>query len=156
MYKRLFEFLDKVDAFYSLQFGFREKHSTNHALISMTQTIQSTLDNGKYGCGVFIDMGKGFDTVNHSMLLKKMDHHGVRGIALDWLSSDLSETKQYVSGRKLKWYFIIKFNLLLSFILCWREIRPDASKTTENEFVASFLSNDYPENRSELFLLIIN
>ena len=53
MYKRLYEFLDKVDAFYSLQFGFREKHSTNHALISMTETIQSTLDNGKYGCGVF-------------------------------------------------------------------------------------------------------
>ena len=99
MYKRLFEFLDKVDAFYSLQFGFREKHSTNHALISMTQTIQSTctLDNGKYGCGVFIDLGKAFDTVNHSMLLKKMDHHGIRGIALDWLSSDLSERKQYVS-----------------------------------------------------------
>ena len=53
LYKRLYEFLDKVDAFYSLQFGFREKHSTNHALISMTETIQSTLDNGKYGCGVF-------------------------------------------------------------------------------------------------------
>ena len=45
MYKRLYEFLDKMDAFYSLQFGFREKHSTNHALISMTETIRSTLDN---------------------------------------------------------------------------------------------------------------
>ena len=53
MYKRLSEFLDKMDAFYSLQFGFREKHSTNHALISMTETIRSTLDNGKYGWGVF-------------------------------------------------------------------------------------------------------
>ena len=44
-----------------------------------------------------------------------------------------------VVGRKLKWYFIIKFSLLLSIILSWREIRPDACKTTENEFVASFL-----------------
>ena len=67
MYERLYEFLDKIDAFYSLQFGFREKHSTNHALISMTETIQGTLDNGKYGCGVFIDQRKAFDTVNHSI-----------------------------------------------------------------------------------------
>ena len=42
-------------------------------------------------------------------------------------------------GRTSKWYFIIKFSLLLSIVLCWREIRPDAGKTTENEFVASFL-----------------
>ena len=42
-------------------------------------------------------------------------------------------------GRKSKWYFIIKFSLLLSIILCWRDIRPDAGKTAENEFVASFL-----------------
>ena len=42
-------------------------------------------------------------------------------------------------GRTSKWYFIIKFSLLLSMVLCWREIRPDGGKTTENEFVASFL-----------------
>ena len=48
-------------------------------------------------------------------------------------------------GRKSKWYFIIKFSLLLSIIFCWRKIRPDAGKTTENKFVASFLSIDYPE-----------
>ena len=71
----------------------------------MTETIQSTLDNGKYGCGVFIDLRKAFDTVNHSMLLKKMGHYVIkkdgslssRGISLDWFSSDLSERKQYVS-----------------------------------------------------------
>ena len=57
-----------MDTFYSLQFGLREKHSTNHALISMTETIRSTLDNGKYGCGVFIDLKKAFDAVNHSIL----------------------------------------------------------------------------------------
>ena len=47
-------------------------------------------------------------------------------------------------GRKSKWCFIIKCSLLLSFIFCWREIRPGAGKTTENKFVASFLSIDYP------------
>ena len=90
MYKRLYKCLDKMDAFHFLQFGFREKHSTNHALISMTETIQNTLDNGKYSCGIFIDLKKAFDTVNHSILLKKMDHYGIRGIALDWFSSYLS------------------------------------------------------------------
>ena len=50
-------------------------------------------------------------------------------------------------GRKSKWYFIIKFRLLLSIILYWREMRPDAGKTTENKFVASFLSIDYLEKQ---------
>ena len=63
----------------------------------MTETIWSTLDNGKYGCSVFIDLRKAFDTVNHFVLLKRMDHYGIRGIALDWFSSYLSEWKQYVS-----------------------------------------------------------
>ena len=56
-------------------------------------------------------------------------------------------------GRMSKWYFIIKFSLLLSIILCWREIRPDTGKTTENKFVASFLSTDYPEKRTQTKLL---
>ena len=56
-------------------------------------------------------------------------------------------------GRKSKWYLIIKFSLLLSIIFCWREIRPDAGKTTENEFVASFLSTDYPVKRIQRKIL---
>ena len=56
-------------------------------------------------------------------------------------------------SRKSKWYFIIKFSLLLSIVLSWREIRPNAGKTTENKFVASFLSIDYPEKRIQTKLL---
>ena len=56
-------------------------------------------------------------------------------------------------GRKSKWYFIIKFSLLLSMILSWREIWRDAGKTTENKFVVSFLSIDYPEKRIQTKLL---
>ena len=63
----------------------------------MTETIRSTLDNGKYGCGGFIELKISFDAVNHSVLLKNMDYYGIRGIALDWFSSYLSEQKQYVS-----------------------------------------------------------
>ena len=56
-------------------------------------------------------------------------------------------------GRKSKCCFIIKFSLLLSIRLCWIEIRPEAGKTTENKFVASFLGNDYPEKRIRTKLL---
>ena len=63
----------------------------------MTEKIRNTIDNGNYGCGIFIDLKKAFDTVNHSILLRKLDRYGIIGISLQWFESYLSSRNQYVS-----------------------------------------------------------
>ena len=97
MYTRLYNFLDIHNCIYNLQFGFREKHSTNHALFSITEKIREALDKNNFACGIFIDLQKAFDTVNHNILLQKLNHYGIRGVANSWLKSYLSDRKQYVS-----------------------------------------------------------
>ena len=95
MFKRLYCFLTKYKVFYNLQFGFRENHSTTHALIYLTEEIRKALDKNLFSCGVFVDLQKAFDTVDHDILLFKLDHYGVRGVENNWFKSYLSNRKQY-------------------------------------------------------------
>ena len=97
MYRRLYKFLEIHNVLYSLQFGFQENHSIDHALVSLTEAVRNTLDSKRLGCGIFIDLQKAFDTVNHRILQSKLVHYGIRGCALEWLRSHLSDRKQYVS-----------------------------------------------------------
>ena len=97
MHQRLFRFLEVCEVLFCMQFGFRTGHSTDHALISLTETIKASLDKKRFGCGIFIDLQKAFDTVNHDILLKKLEHYGIRGTALNWFKSYLSNRKQFVS-----------------------------------------------------------
>ena len=97
MYTRLYNFLDIHNCIYNLQFGFREKHSTNHALFSITEKIREALDSNEFACGIFIDLQKAFDTVNHDILLQKLSHYGIRGVANSWFRSYLSNRTQFVS-----------------------------------------------------------
>ena len=96
MYSRLYAFLTKYKLLFKKQFGFRNNHSTSHALISLIDLIKKYLDNDYFVCGVFIDLQKAFDTVNHEILLVKLDFYGIRGLANSWLKSFLENRKQYV------------------------------------------------------------
>ena len=97
MYSRLFGFLDTHNLIYARQFGFRKGHSTIHALINITERIRKCLDKGEFACGVFVDLQKAFDTVDHKILLSKLNHYGIRGCCNDWFRSYLSDRLQFVS-----------------------------------------------------------
>ena len=97
IFKRLMKFIQTQNILYTKQFGFRQKHSTTQALLSITNKIQQAVDEGTYSCGIFLDFSKAFDTVNHNILITKLDHYGFRGIVKKWFCSYLSERKQCVS-----------------------------------------------------------
>ena len=95
MYNRMYKFFSDNNLIYSLQFGFRQKYSTVHALISLTENTRKNLDKGNIGCGIFFDLQKAFDTVEHDILLSKLKHYGICGH--EWFKSYISNRKQYVS-----------------------------------------------------------
>ena len=97
IYKHMYDYLDKNKLFYSHQFGFRAKHLTNHPLISITEAVKSHIDTGNYVGGVFIDLQKAFDTVNHDILYGKLAYYGFRGNCQLLIKSFLSNRQQYVS-----------------------------------------------------------
>ena len=94
MYKRLRSFCEKNDIFFSSQYGFRDNCSTPHAILDILNKIQSKIDAKLFSCGIFIDLKKAFDTVDHSILLHKLNHYGARGIINSWFSSYLSKRSQ--------------------------------------------------------------
>ena len=97
MRNKIFKFLNDNNSIYPLQFVFRQKFSTTHALISLTEDIRKNIDEGNIGCGIFVDLQKVFDTVEHDISLAKLEHYGIRGPANKWFRSYLSNRKQYVS-----------------------------------------------------------
>ena len=97
MHNRVYNFFTKNNLIYLLQFGFRQQYSSFHALISLTEDIRKNLEKGNIGCGIFVDLQKAFDTVEHDILLTKLEHYGIRGIANEWFKSYLSDRKQFVS-----------------------------------------------------------
>ena len=89
--------LKPVIVFIHCNLVFVKQHSTNHALINITENIRSALDSRQFACGIFVDLQKAFDTVDHEILLNKLSHYGIRGIPNSWFKSYLSYRSQYVS-----------------------------------------------------------
>ena len=94
--KRISSFIQKYNILYSRQFGFQSGKSTEHALIDIQDQILKSLEKGETPCCIFLDFAKAFDTVNHSILLHKLNHYGIRGKALDVIESYLTDREQCV------------------------------------------------------------
>ena len=96
VHNRLYSFLTKCDILYAGQYGFRPKHSTINAITQFSHNILSSIDARQQSIAVYLDLSKAFDTIDHSILLKKLEHYGIRGIALEWFKSYLTEREQFV------------------------------------------------------------
>ena len=92
--KRLLSYLSKHDILTDGQFGYRSQHSTTHAILNISDNILSNFDNKKHTVSIFLDLSKGFDCVDHNILLKKLKHYGIRGIALKFFESYLTNRVQ--------------------------------------------------------------
>ena len=97
MFNRLADFLEKRHLIYNKQFGFRSHHSTDHAVLSIIDQVQKAIEDRDYPCGIFLDFSKAFDTVNHNILLSKLEFYGIRGVVKDLFTSYLRNRMQMMS-----------------------------------------------------------
>ena len=92
----MLSYLDRHKVVSNSQFGFRKDHSTEYALTLFYEKISSAIDNKEISVGIFIDLSKAFDTVNHEILLDKLRYFGIRGLAYNWFASYLNNRQQFV------------------------------------------------------------
>ena len=97
IYNRLYQFLEDNKTIYENQYGFRRGHSTNHALNYSVTYIDSQIKRKKHTLGIFIDLSKAFDTIDHEILISKLSNYGIQGNALKLIKSYLSNRKQFVN-----------------------------------------------------------
>ena len=101
MYNRVLNYLNNKNLLYEKQFGFQNNSSTDHAILNLVNKISDSFDQGKFTLGIFIDLSKAFDTVNHKILSKKLNLYGIKNSTYDWFCSYLSNRKQCISIDKV-------------------------------------------------------
>ena len=102
IYTRIYNFAISKSILNTNQFGFRKSHSTSHAINYSVSLIEESLRKQRHVLGIFIDLSKAFDTIDHKTLLVKLDRYGIRGTANKLIQSYLSNRTQYteVLGEK--------------------------------------------------------
>uniref|UniRef100_A0A3B3C2G3 Reverse transcriptase domain-containing protein n=1 Tax=Oryzias melastigma TaxID=30732 RepID=A0A3B3C2G3_ORYME len=95
-HKRLYNYLENHNILCEQQYGFRPNRTTTLALIDLVENISNAIDNKQYAIGVFLDLTKAFDTINHHLLLRKLYCYGIRGVAFSWIKSYIENRQQYV------------------------------------------------------------
>ena len=101
MYKRLIKYVEKNNILADHQYGFRKNRSTELAIIELVNKITKEIDNGKYTIGIFLDLSKAFDTIDHKILISKLEYYGIRGIARLWFENYLTNRKQIVKYKQI-------------------------------------------------------
>ena len=111
VYSGMESFIEQNDILSPSQYGFRKAHSTQHAILDIVSTIQKNMAKRLFSCGIFIDLKKAFDTVDHKILLHRLYHYGFRGVINKWFSSWMVELKQ----RKLALMYLKR---KISLVVC--------------------------------------
>ena len=101
MYNCLQKYLKDQNILYDKQFGFRTGHSTEHAIAQLVDQIYEAFEKNEYTLGVFIDLPKAFDTVDHSILLRKLELYSITDNNYAWIKSYLSDRLQYTKLTKI-------------------------------------------------------
>ncbi len=96
MYSRVSDFITKHNILFPHQFGFQKHKSTSMAILDVCSKLVDAIENRKFSCCILLDFAKAFDTVNHEILLRKLDYYGIRGVALDWFRTYLKDRTQRV------------------------------------------------------------
>ena len=97
VYTRMFDFISKHNILCPNQYGFRPNRTIHMALNDFYTKVTEDLDNKLHSIGIFLDLSKAFDTLNHSILINKLSLYGIRGVANQWISNYLSDRKQFVA-----------------------------------------------------------
>ena len=97
VFNRCVEYIDAHEILNDKQFGFRPNHSTYMAIMQLVDMITSAVERNETTIGIFLDLSKAFDTIDHKILLHKLEHYGFRGVVLEWFKNYLTNRKQYVS-----------------------------------------------------------
>ena len=101
LFNQIDEYFSSHNLYNDSQYGFRTKHSTEHATLELVDRISQELDKGNTPLNIFIDLSKAFDTLDHKILLHKLNHYGFNGPALNIMKSYLTDRKQYVEFKNV-------------------------------------------------------